>query len=121
MFPQQAPESTAQAKAKRSIKLKEVEVALRRAGLIALDEQARALGLPRSTTWKMLRGIRSGYQPSVATINRMLYAPTLPFAVRIKILEYVQERASGVYGDSKSQLRKFSMRIGWGGDPRDLG
>src|SRR6516164_8330680 len=57
------------AKARRSIKLREVEVALRRAGLIALDEQARALGLSRTTTWKILRGNRRSSEPSAATIN----------------------------------------------------
>src|SRR6516162_2896856 len=45
-------DAIAAAKARRSIKLREVEVALRRAGLIALDEQARALGLSRTTTGK---------------------------------------------------------------------
>jgi len=114
MFPQRPPACIAQA----NIKLREVELALRRAGLIALDEQA--LGLPRSTTWKLLNGNRTSFQPSAATINRILYAPRLPLAVRIKILEYVQERVSGVYGDSKSQLRTFSIRIGWAGDPRAL-
>jgi hypothetical protein len=90
-------DAIAAAKARRSIKLREVEVALRRAGLIALDEQARALGLSRTTTWKILRGNRRSYEPSAATINRILCAPRLPFAVRIKILEYVQERVSGMY------------------------
>src|SRR5215471_14501156 len=100
----------AAAKARRSIKLREVEVALRRAGLIALDEQARALGLPRTTTWKILRGNRRSSERSAATINRILCAPRLPLPVRIKILEYVQERVSGMYGHSKSQLRRFSIR-----------
>jgi len=103
----------AAAKARRSIKLREVEVALRRAGLIALDEQARALGLSRTTTWKILRGNRRSSEPSAATINRILCAPRLPLPVRIKILEYVQERVSGMYGHDKSQLRRFSIRIGW--------
>ena len=104
----------AAAKARRSIKLREVEVALRRAGLIALDEQARALGLPRTTTWKLLRGSYKTSGPSAVIINRILCAPRLPLTARIKILEYIQERVSGAYGHSKSQLRRFSIRIGWG-------
>ena len=104
--------SLARAKARQRIKIREVEVALRRAGLISLDEKARALGLPRTTTWKMLRGDYKGCGPSAATINRILCAPRLPLPVRIKILEYIQERVSGTYGDSKYQLRRFSSRIG---------
>src|SRR6516162_6167348 len=114
-------DAIAAAKARRSIKLREVEVALRRAGLIALDEQARALGLSRTTTWKILRGNRRSSEPSAATINRILGAPRLPLPVRIKILEYVQERVSGVYGHSKSQSRRFSIRVGWARTHVDAG
>ena len=53
----------------------EVEAALRHAGLIALDEQARALGLPRSTMWKLLNGNRRSVQPSAATINVLRRQP----------------------------------------------
>ena len=113
-FRQLEPATIAEAKAKQSIKIREFEVALRRAGLIALDEQARALGLSRTTTWKILRGNRRSSEPSAATINRILCAPRLPLTARIKILEYIQERVSGAYGHSKSQLRRFSIRIGWG-------
>ena len=113
-FRQLEPATTAQAKAKQSIKIRELEVALRRAGLIALDEQAKALGLPRTTTWKLLRGSYKTSGPSAVIINRILCAPRLPLTARIKILEYIQERVSGAYGHSKSQLRRFSIRIGWG-------
>ena len=113
-FRQQQPAPIAQAKARQSIKIREFEVALRRVGLISLDEQARALGLPRTTTWKLLRGNYKTSGPSAVVINRILGAPRLPLPARIKILEYIQERVSGVYGHSKSQLRRFSIRIGWG-------
>jgi len=43
MFRPPPPMSVAQAKARQSTKIREFEVALRRVGLISLDEQARAL------------------------------------------------------------------------------
>jgi hypothetical protein len=91
----------------------EVEAALRRAGLIALDEQAKALGISRTTTWKLFRSDYNNCDPSPVIINRILCAPRLPLAARIKILEYIQERVSGMYGHTKSQSRRFSIRIGW--------
>src|SRR5215831_12208690 len=101
MFRPPPPTSIAQANARQSTKIREFEVALRRVGLISLDEQARALGLPRTTTWKLLRGNYKTSGPSAVVINRILCAPRLPLTVRIKILEYIQERVSGVYGHSK--------------------
>jgi len=41
----------------------------------------------------------------------MLAAPTLPPLVRAKILEYVQEKAAGLYGGSRSQCRRFAARL----------
>src|ERR1700756_3509319 len=114
MFRQRLTAPIAQAKARHAIKLREVEIALRRAGFIGLDEQATALGIPRTTAWKLLRGSSKSFAPSAATINRILCAPCLPPPVRIKVLEYVQEKVSGVYGHDKSQLRRFSTRVGWG-------
>jgi transcriptional regulator with XRE-family HTH domain len=73
-FRQPPTASFAKGKVRRSIKLREVELVLRRAGLITLDEQARALGLSRTTTWKILRGNRKSFEPSAASINRILRA-----------------------------------------------
>jgi hypothetical protein len=117
-FRQPPTASPAEARARQWIKIREVETALRRVGIFVLDEQAKALGLPRTTTWKILTG---NSDPSAATINRILCAPRLPLPVRIKILEYVQERVSGVYGHSKSQSRRFSIRVGWTRTHGDVG
>jgi hypothetical protein len=37
----------------------------------------------------------------------MLAAPELPPLARTKILEYVEEKAAGLYGGSQHQRRKF--------------
>jgi len=41
----------------------------------------------------------------------MLSAPKLPSQVRTKILEYVREKTSGLYGHNDKLIRKFVARI----------
>jgi hypothetical protein len=65
------------------------------------------LGLPRSTTWTILKGNHKNSGLSAATINRILATPQLPPIVRAKIHEYIEEKIAGLYGDSKTQLRRF--------------
>ena len=110
--PRQAPiAAVAEAKARQSSKIRELRIALRSVGLIGLDEQARALGLPRSTTWKTLKGDHKASGLSAMVISRMLSAPRLPPVVRTKILEYVREKTDGLYGHGKRELLRFSARI----------
>ena len=111
-FRKEPKPSIAEAKARQSIKIKELKVALTSAGLHTIDEQARALGLCRSTTWSVLKGNHKSSGLSPSTINRMLHAPELPPLVRTKIIEYVEERTAGLYGHGTVQMRRFSDRIG---------
>ena len=92
-------------KARQSTKLTGIKEALGTAGIHTLDEQARALGLNRITTWAFLRGNHKNF--SSATINRILAAPQLPSLVRAKILEYVGEKTAGTYGLSAKLQRHF--------------
>ena len=41
----------------------------------------------------------------------MLAAPQLPPLVRLKILEYIEEKAAGLYGHGKIPLRRFAARL----------
>ena len=107
------------AKARQSSKIREFRIALRGAGLIRLDEQARALGLSRTTTWRILNGDHKASGLSATVISRMLSAPSLPQPVRTKILEYVREKAGGFYGHGKRQLLKFSAQIRYANSARD--
>ena len=108
-----APSSTiAEARARQSAKIKELGIALTRAGLVTLDEQARALGLSRSTMWTILKASHKGSGLSAATIDRMLSAPELPVTVSAVILEYAREKARGLYGHNKAQRRRFYSRVG---------
>jgi hypothetical protein len=92
-------------------KIRELVETVEAAGFLMLDEQAKILGLPRSTAWTIRRGSHKATGLSASIIKRMLAAPTLPPLVRAKILEYVQEKAAGLYGGSRSQCRRFASRL----------
>lgn len=98
-------------KARQSAKIKEVGEALIADGFCALDQQAKALGLSRSTTWTILKASHKSSGLSAAVINRMLASPQLPPRVRLKIFEYVHEKSAGHYGDSKRKINKFTTQI----------
>jgi hypothetical protein len=102
--------SPSHVKAGQSSKIREIGDALIALGYLALDEQARALGLARSTAWTILQANHKSSGLSATVINRMLAAPHLPPLVRAILLEYVDERVAGLYGHSKLQLRRFSAR-----------
>jgi|SRR5437773_7508446 len=101
----------AEMRALQRARIRELGDALVDAGLVALDEQAKALGLSRSTTWTILKGNHKGSGLSANIINRMFLSPRLPPPVRAKLLEYVDEKAAGLYGNSKVGCRKFSTRL----------
>ena len=80
-------------------------------GFVTLDEQAKALGLPRSTTWTILRANHKKSGLSAAIVNRILKAPQLPGSVRAKVLQYVEEKSAGLHGHNKLQQRRFAARL----------
>jgi hypothetical protein len=92
-------------------KIGEIADALARVGYTTLDEQAKALGLPRSTTWTIMRCCHKASGLSARLINRMLVSPDLPPPVRTTIQEYVKERLAGTYGHNKVQLRRFAWQL----------
>ena len=51
---------------------------------------------------------------SATTINRMLAAPSLPPSVRAILLEYIEEKTAGVYGDCKKRRSQFAARLAQG-------
>jgi hypothetical protein len=100
-------------KDRQRAKIKELRHALVDAGLCTLDEQAATLGLSRSTTWAILQCNHKGSGLSASIINRMLESDRLPPSVRAKVLEYVQDKAAGLFGDADLPLRKFKSRMRW--------
>jgi hypothetical protein len=98
-------------KARQAAKISELGHALVDAGFLTLDEQSKALGLARSTTWTILRASHKGSGLSAAIVKRMLLSPQLPPLARQKILEYTTDKLAGVYGGSRTQRLKFFERI----------
>ena len=97
-------------KARQAAKIRELQHALISAGFLTLDEQSKALGLARSTTWTILRASHKGSGLSAAIIKRMLLSPQLPPLARRKILEYTADKLAGVYGGSRTERLKFFER-----------
>jgi len=101
------PHSMAEMKARQAIKIREIAEALVSEGFDTLDAQARALGLGRSTAWTILKSNHKGSGLSAKIINRVLANRQLPRLVRARILEYVEDKATGRHGHSVKLRRKF--------------
>src|SRR5262245_45322007 len=86
---------TARMKARQSSKIRELAQAVESAGFHTLDEQAKTLGLSRSTAWTIRRASHKSSGLSASIINRMLAAPELPPLARPKSLEYIEEKPTG--------------------------
>ncbi len=95
------------ARALQSAKLREFGEALIAAGHLQLDEQARVLGLSRSTTWTIIRAKHKNSGLSASVIKQMLAQPELPALARSRIFEYVEEKSLGMYGHNPGQVRRF--------------
>ena len=91
----------------QSQKIREIAEALRCEGHLCLDNQASVIGLPRSTTWSILHAKHKNSGLSASVIRRMLAQPQLPQLVGRKLLEYIEEKSSGVYGHNPQQVRRF--------------
>src|ERR1700730_5139022 len=98
-------------KARQSAKIQKLGQALIDAGLCTLDQQANALGLPRSTAWTILKACHKSSGLSAMIIERMLVSPQLPPRARSIIVEYVEEKSFGLYGGSRRQQQQFAVRL----------
>jgi predicted DNA-binding transcriptional regulator AlpA len=98
-------------KARQAAKIKQLGEALVAAGFCTLDDQAKVLGLSRSTTWTILKANHKSSGLSASVINRMSAAPALPPRVKLTIAEYIEEKRAGLYGDGDHRVRRFAERI----------
>lgn len=98
-------------KARQLSKIKEIGETLANMGYLTLDQQAKVLGLSRSTTWTLLRCSHKASGLSARVINQMLASPQLPQPVRAKIVEYLKDRLAGHHGHSGPQRQKFATRL----------
>jgi hypothetical protein len=110
--PPRGPESiVARMKARQCGKLRALRQALIDAGCHSLDQQAAALGLCRSTAWTVVQGQHKASGLSAAIVNRIMESPRLPQSARTVLLEYIQEKAAGVYGHNGEQTDRFCRHL----------
>ena len=102
---------SATVKARQRAKIRRIGDALVASGFSTLDEQAKVLGLNRSTTWTILKANHKNSGLSATVISRMLSAPHLPALVRAKIIEYIEEKSEGFYGHRRLPLRRFTRTL----------
>src|ERR1700730_8364594 len=102
----------ADVKARQASKIREIGKALITAGFVSLDAQAKVLGLPRTTAWRILSAEHKGTGISARIICRMLSSEPLPALVRAKIMEYAKEKVAGIYGGTEKQSRRFPSKLG---------
>jgi hypothetical protein len=100
-------------RARQCQKIRGLRQALIEAGFISLDQQAKVLGLSRSTTWAVLRGNHKCTGLRATLIVRMLTAPKLPQEVRSILVSYVNEKSQGAYGHSDKQRERFTAQLKW--------
>jgi hypothetical protein len=105
------PDLAADVKARQASKIREIGKALITTGFVSLDAQAKVLGLPRSTAWRILSAEHKGTGISARIICRMLSSEPLPPLVRAKIIEYANEKAACIYGGTQTQHRKFTSKL----------
>jgi hypothetical protein len=94
-------------KANQTRKIEELRQAISRAAPGSICEQAEMLGLCRSTAWAVLKRPYKNSGLTAAIINRMLASPKLPPQARTILDEYVEEKASGLYGHRRTQRLRF--------------
>ena len=105
-------------KVRQSMKIREIGQALIAAGFFTLDEQTKALGVPRSTAWTILQARHKNYGLSEKLIKRMLASQHLPPLVRSKIIEYREEKTAGLYGGTQhSEPDLPQANRAYGGSP----
>jgi hypothetical protein len=77
-----------------TVRLQQIGDALIAAGYTSLDEQAKALGVTRSTAWNIVNGKNKRDRLADKTTNRILANPHTPPSVRAIIKQYLAERSS---------------------------
>ena len=98
-------------KAMQAAKIRELRQELLRVGLMTLDQQAKSLGLGRSTAWAVLKGNHKCSGLSTKVIKRMLASEQLPSSARMVLLDYVANRSAGAYGHNRARLRAFRTEM----------
>jgi hypothetical protein len=79
-----------------AIRLQDISEALTESGYTKLDQQAKALGINRSTAWTIVKTKHKLGRLSTKTTKRILANPVTPPAVLSVIQEYLAERSDAL-------------------------
>ena len=77
------------------VDLQQIREALVQSGYTKLDQQAKALGVHRSTAWTIIKTRHKLGRLSAKTTQRILANPDTPPSVRSVIQKYLTERSLG--------------------------
>ena len=77
------------------VDLQQIREALVQSGYTKLDQQAKALGVHRSTAWTIIKTRHKLGRLSAKTTQRILANPDTPPSVRSVIQKYLAERSLG--------------------------
>ena len=77
------------------VDLQQIREALAQSGYTKLDQQAKALGVHRSTAWTIIKTRHKLGRLSAKTTQRILANPDTPPSVRSVIQKYLAERSLG--------------------------
>ena len=79
---------------KNTNRIQDITAALIASGYSSLDEQAKALGVHRSTAWTIIKMKHKLGRLSAKTTARILANPKTPPSVRAVIRQYLAERSN---------------------------
>ena len=88
-------------------KIEDLRKAVCAGGPVSLSEHAELLGLGRSTAWTLLKRPYKNSGLTAGVIKRMLASPKLSQGAHAILIEYIEEKANGLYGHSRPQRRRF--------------
>ena len=98
-------------RARQQTKIAELRQALIENGYQRVCEQAKALGLSRSSAWAVLQANHKNRGLSPHVIGCIGASPQLPANARQVIEDYVRERLAGAYGHPTRSLREFRTKL----------
>jgi hypothetical protein len=111
-FAGQCPASLAKRMRERQqAKIAELRHALVECGCRTVLEQARALGLSRSSAWALLSAGHKCNGLSPHLIARVASSPELPPKAKKILQEYVHNKLAGAYGHPKHRLKLFRAKL----------
>ena len=98
---------------KYAVKLHHISEALIASGYTTLDDQAKALGVHRSTAWTIVKTKHKLGRLSAKTTKRILANPATPASVRAIVQRYLAERSDTVeYQPRQSRWTSYHFTDG---------